>query len=882
MSHYKYGRLTVFGALAILALLLTATCNLQPVSTIRLKASPELYLPLGSKQFDTNTLFKKLEEEMLQSISSDTFGKPGTATSDTQSAIYRYTDPKAKDSDQLKYLAHYSVQSFTFNVGSYFGKTSNTGTAVLSRKFDTSISIPAIAQTEKYKIPTETIHNELVKTFNKEQEHEHKKLPIPSGQTGRFSPPSVTIGFTGFNRLTFGDFSYLTISTHPAVSATVQYRIRTATLTANGKTIAGRTDSWDGHQITFPLGGETISNTPALSMELEIISGSGNIIIERKLSGTIKKAEGVNTELDDISFNSGELEIPLPKDFQRATIGEGSMNLSLTQPSEWQNISMAHKTAVVQSGSGGLSINPSGFIALGQAQSLAGVQLNNNPKVTYTPLFKVSLHNATYTYDPREEVFANFAFMIKNFTAITLKNKDDFSKVQREPAPANMRDWIKSIDITRATATVSLQNGLPAGNNVDISLKSDAFHISEQKKTFEAQQKQEQKYESTQNFSLNITPTTLFDLTTKVILPGYNASEDTFTLHNINTGSTLSFTGNVDFDLDWTKMMVKAENQEVHTFPQNGFFHLSLITKLKDTHISWDKIPLYMYAGSNTGLFNGAKVNVSLGAEYFTEKNPQLTPIVLGSSETHTLTPLPENLFPKDTKDFTGPIPPPLRHVESLEQLINKYPEGFRFTYTLSMPEGIPITREQYEKAKKEKEGKEEVKLNVDMLLEVPLGFTAEKGGGELPLASLTGEPAPVDFFGRDGILSSLPFDKQQVTLRKVRVETQLKNDTAFNPIFVLAAHDKEGKTAFKKEMSLAPGRHSLDFSDEDLETIKKISPFVPELYLRAAEGHHIVKKGQHLTVAIGAAVKADIDIPLLGDTAQQPGPASNVSENTK
>lgn len=877
MSHYKCGRSIVSGAMAILALLLTATCNLQPVSTIRLKASPELYLPLGSKQFDTNTLFKKLEEEMLQSISSDTLGKPGTATSGTKSEIYRYTDSEAKDPDQLKYLAHYFVQSFTFNIGSYFGKSADTGTAVLSRKFDTSISIPAIAKTEKYKIPTDVIHSKLIETFNKDQGH--KTLTILSGLTGTFSPPSVPISFTGFNRLTFGDSSSLTISTHPAVSATVRYRIRTATLTANGKTIPGQIDSSDGHQITFPLDGETIGNTLRMEMSLDIEGGSGDITIERKLSGTIKKAEGVNAKLDDISLGSNELEIPLPKDFQRAVIGAGTMNLSLRQPSEWQNIDITHKTEVVQSGSGGLSVNPSDFTALGQAQSLAGLQLNNNPKVTYTSVFKVSLRNAAYTYDPREEVFADFAFMIDNFTSVTLKNKDDFSKVQREPAPAIMRDWIKSINITKATATVTLQNGLPAGNDVDISLKSDAFHISEQTQRFEAQQKRERTYESTQNFSLNITPDTLFDLTTKVLLPGYNATEDTFTLHNINTGSTLSFTGNVDFDLDWSNMMVKAENKEVHRFPKNGFFHLSLITKLKDTHISWDKIPLYLYAGSNTGLFNGAKVDVALGAEYFTEKDTQLTPIVLGNTETHTLTPLPENTFPKNTKDFKGKIPHPLRRIDSLEQLINKYPAGFRFTYTLSMPKGIPITREQYEKAKKEKG---DAKINVDLLLELPIGFTAEKDGARLPLSSLTGQQLETDLLGRSGAQDSFLFDKKQVTLRKVQLETQLQNETGFDSSFVLEAKNSSGDIVLEKELSLTTGRHQLVLNPDEWETIRNTNPFSPDLYLKMAKGTHIIKKGRPLTVTIGASAKADINIPLMGGAELSSGTDSNISGKDK
>ena len=877
MFHYKCGRFAIIGVMTVLTVLVTATCNLQPVSTIRVKASPEVYLPLGAKQFDTRELFKKFEEEMTQSASFNSAGK--TTANNTNGVTYRYTSPDAENPDQLRYLVHYPVQSFSFNIENYFGKkTSPGGTTALSRTFDTNIAIPAIAKTENYKIPTHVIHNKLIDTFNKE--HEHKKLSVPAGITGTFPTPTVTVSFQGFRSITFGDASYLTISTNPVTYGSPQYRIREATLTASGKTITGQLTGGDARQVRFPLDGETIGNRLELSMQLEIDGGSGDIEIERKLSGIIKKAEGVDAELDDISLDSGVVEIPLPNDFQRATVGTGSMNLSLNQPDDWHNINMMHKTAVVQSGSGGLAINPASFTALGTAHSLAGQPLNNNPQVTYTPVFKVSLQDATYTYDPSQEVFADFAFSIESFASITLKNKDDFTKVQREPAPADMRDWIKSMDIREAVAIVTLQNGLPAGNEIRISLASDSFHIPQQEKPFDAQKKTEQRYQSTHSFSLDITPATMFDLTTKVLLPGHNGSEDTFTLQNIPTDSTLSISGNVDFTLDWTKLMVKADNQQEHTFPQNGFFSLSLISKLKNTNITWDSIPLYLYAGSASELFNDAAVEVTIGAKYFTTTQSDLTPIALAPGETHPLTPLPVNALPKDSKEFTGKIPKPLRRIDSLDTLINKYPVGFLFTYTFSMPNGVPITREQYETAKKENK---DTAIHVDLLLEVPIGFTAGEGGGKLPLTALTGGEAPrIDLFGRDGILNNLPVEKQQVVLRELRLETELKNDTDFNPMFVIAAQDTAGATVFEKELSLATGQHSLKLNDEDLDTIKKISPFSPELYLKAMPGHHIIKKGKHLTVAIGAAAKTDIDIPLLGGSSTPHMADSSTEEHNK
>lgn len=120
MFHYKCGRFAIIGVMTVLTVLVTATCNLQPVSTIRVKASPEVYLPLGAKQFDTRELFKKFEEEMTQSASFNSFGK--TTANNTNGVTYRYTSPDAENPDQLRYLVHYPVQSFSFNIENYFGK----------------------------------------------------------------------------------------------------------------------------------------------------------------------------------------------------------------------------------------------------------------------------------------------------------------------------------------------------------------------------------------------------------------------------------------------------------------------------------------------------------------------------------------------------------------------------------------------------------------------------------------------------------------------------------------------------------------------------------------------------------------------------------------
>ena len=52
MSYHKYSKYYVCIAVLI-ALVFTAACGLQPFSSVRVKASPKVYVPLGAKSLIT-------------------------------------------------------------------------------------------------------------------------------------------------------------------------------------------------------------------------------------------------------------------------------------------------------------------------------------------------------------------------------------------------------------------------------------------------------------------------------------------------------------------------------------------------------------------------------------------------------------------------------------------------------------------------------------------------------------------------------------------------------------------------------------------------------------------------------------------------------------
>lgn len=853
MSCQRYIRVVLSAAALSVVVLFAAACGLQPVSSIRIKTSPELYAPLSAKSFSANEYISPTRfKDMLKSSKSS--GREGQ--------IYYYNPPNAKDPAQLRYLIHYPLQSIPVDVNNYFGK--ERADSVLSRSFDTSIDIPKIEKTVSSAVDSEEINTKLLKVFNERYSPSSTSLSVLSGGPINDYPlPAVPITFTSFSRLIFEDSpdSALTIST----ASSLNYVITSGTLTISGVPIAGVPN---GKSIRFPLAGRTIIGNNAMQLQITIRredTTGGNVTITPKLEGTIALVDGVTADLDVISLEEKQMEIALPEGFRRAKIDTGSLNLDVLQPPGWSEISISHQTHIKQEGTAGLNLAPTSFTQAGTPVSLAGQSLNTDTRLKYSSKLKVKLTNATYIKSDTP-VNAECSVSIGKFEKVTLAKRSDFEKAQDEPVPSDMKKWVQSIRIKKVTAKVVLTNNLPAENPININLESTVFGINGTDKhgasgVFPAQvQNKEVKYPGEENFNLPITPETKFDLKSTV-LPGSPEGSDAYTLKNIETGKKVEFSGKVEFDIDWESMVVKADGGKGSSFPEGDLLRLPMLSKLKKAGIQLDKMPMYFYAGSDSGLFKDTEVTLDLSVEALDE-NGISTPTSL-LKKSHKLVPLPADAF-KDaegeegkTKTLTKAVPEPMFTVDTLHKTLNGYPEGIRFKYAISMENGVTITREEYKSAKAKNGG--DPAINVDLLLEIPIGFTVSSGGGELELYSAT---EAID------LKDKLPIGEEQFKLRKLQLNANLENKSDFDPAFILRIKNRgdKGSLLDDKKISLATGNQELKFTSQEWDKLKEAGAFIPELYLKLEPGKpYTVKKDAELKANLSVTVTADVDYVLGG-----------------
>ncbi len=855
MSYHKYSKYPMCISILI-ALAFTAACGLQPFSSVRIKAKPTVYVPLGEKSITEAEVFTKLEETLQKN--------------NKNIRLYRY-QPSGGD-DKLRYLVHYPLQTLELDISKYFngdplGNGGSGDTAALSQNFEKKISVPNLQQKKDVSIDVSGINQELLNRFNTSNTI---SVTIPSGIAPLLSHrQSVNVSFTGFNTISFENGAKLTLSSS---STTVVYTITAATMKSNGASVTG-TISPDGKKIEFPLNGITISNALVFNLTLNLTSGSDNISLDSNLEGVIKKVTGVTASDIDVSLPPQTIPLSLPAEFEKATIAAGSMKFTAQMPNEWSDITIEEKMKVVQSGADGFSIDPSDYRPLGNTISLENQKLNNQSTLSCTPAFKVKLNNATYT--KQDSLPITLALDIKKFKEITLQNPSGLTVNREQDVPQDMKDWVKKIKFKTVSAKIKLDNGLPAENDIKIRLSSTSFKmLLPQGKVF-VSGKTEQEYSCNGGaaFDLDIESLSKFDLKAQIILP--NTTGTTFTLKNIETGKDITLSGSIQFNPDWEEIILKAKANQTVSFPQTGRMDLSELTsKLKDSGIELEEIPAYFYAGSDSGLLGSTKMNVKLTATYIKTGETTDTSAVLVDKNNVALKALPVGTFPSD-KIFTGAIPDAMLSIKqgesgitkTLAGIMNDYPKNLQLTCTLNMGE-IPITRAKYNTLKDKKP-----KVSIDLVLDVPVGFKVASNR-TFSLMDMFGiNMSGTDLFGRRSAHDK-PFgldDQILDSLQALNVHINLKNDLSGPvPKCILRFKDGLGNpinddfgNPIEKKITAAAVEQTVTLTSSELKKLLKKYPVSPELVLELPQGSYSLKRDFKLGASITVSAETDIDYSM-------------------
>ncbi|NNM53897.1 MAG: hypothetical protein HKM05_04155 [Spirochaetales bacterium] len=809
---------------ALGALSLFASCS-SPVSSVTIKAKPTVYASLGQYSYPVSSYINPSKIESLM-------GNP------TGLSVYNYQPtPTGSGTAPQEYLFHYPLLSVPLNVGSNMTNL-NLASLINTKIPAQSFAIPAINQTMN--IPaTFDVNAVLRQAVNSGLTAQTATI----GETGLSSPPPATVTIP----LSISSFSTVTVATGAlnltfgAVSGAspgFTLTITQISLVAGGQTLSSTASSLNlltGGTATLPFAAST-TLTSSFNVALTVTTSGGTtghqdtFTMQAALSNdfTISSASGVNFSTS-IPVPATSFPFNPASNFVSATVAPSQGQMIITPgalPSSWTGFTQSTSVSISQPAGLNLNQNGSGPLTLdlsNQTISASTISLSGSTTVKAVNATISGLSGPVTLTSSAAITVGQFSSVVvtpgSSFVPSTTVNYNLQTNLSAQQF--QMWQWVNWIDFTGLGFSLSFTNNLPAGNDMNMTINSQAFGLSQ-----------------TQALTSNQTTTTSFlsgstttpyqyvpshnygagawviDLAVTLQPKSWNAATGELTLYNISPGSTLNFSATLTPVTNWSQVNISPPASGFSgTYPTSGSVDLSGLTKYLGSNFTFPIIPAYVYlSGIDPTKISG--MNATVTAEY-TNAGVLTTTYLLGTSTSPssiTMLSLPPT-FPPDGSTLTGYPQPVSATISDLSPPFNAKPTDLVLKYDLSMA-SITLTPSDLTSTS-------DTTLSVGIAVPFPLQFIIPASGASLNFNSGTS-----DFFGRTSPTSNT-VDNLLGQLTSVTVALNLDNTTGLTGSAVFS--DSSG---FSKSLTLVTGLSTvqLQLTPADISHIINTIPFAPSL----------------------------------------------------
>lgn len=431
------------------------------------------------------------------------------------------------------------------------------------------------------------------------------------------------------------------------------------------------------------------------------------------------------------------------------------------------------------------------------------------------------------------------------------------------PLPEEMTKLVSSITFETVGAAVTLNNGLPAGNDINVTVSSTTLSIAEKKEVFPAQSPATKKFLG-QNVTLQPATQSNIDMKMKVELPGYKSADNTFTVQNVKPGEKYSVGGSVAFDVDWKEATVKTEKPYEGSYPEDGGDPMSLadLWSMIPQGIGFKEIGAYLYME--------APMDIKMSG-YMTMNEKSLW----GSTEKkETLSKSTAPVGPKEGEwtDYVDPTKASVNLSDKLLEILKGRPDSLSFKYSLEAEE-VKINKEQVS-------GTQSLRAVMLMKLPMALEINSDKMVDKPENMPFKEKGVPIDVFTLAKVYSNEPdanndlfkreepwslddeINKLLDQLQSLKMELDYTNDLGMR----LGAWFYDSRTEISKNFTLEQGGGTinLDFGLEEIKEIIQEYPFSPKLYVflpdTTPENPFVLNRDGKLDFTLTVAAAADID----------------------
>lgn len=253
----------------------------------------------------------------------------------------------------------------------------------------------------------------------------------------------------------------------------------------------------------------------------------------------------------EFSFTLNDTESDI---FESCEVKQGKLFTEIIIPSDWEGVSVSYSF----SANGGLVVKESEgetsetkkTIDLADKE-ITKEQVNATAKITLTVQSGYSVSSSPLMLKISSDIESLKTLNVNLSDVTTSFNK-------KEDLPEGMKDAFSKIYLSSSGVKIDYVNTLPAGNNINLTVKSEFFELNKTGVLEAANTQGELELLSDSSKEIDIDNSSSYDFGVNISLPGAEPSEpQKVSLQNVKFGDTYQISMNITPVLNWEKIVLK-------------------------------------------------------------------------------------------------------------------------------------------------------------------------------------------------------------------------------------------------------------------------------------------------------------------------------------
>lgn len=362
--------------------------------------------------------------------------------------------------------------------------------------------------------------------------------------------------------------------------------------------------------------------------------------------------EAKNIDLNELNFNFtlNDTESDI---FESCEVGQGTLFTEIIIPYDWEGVSVSYSFSTT----GGLEVSKEKTSGTKKTIDLAGEkitkeQVNATAQITLTVQSDYSVSASPLMLKISSDIESLKTLNVKLSDVTTSFNK-------KEDLPEGMKDAFSKIYLSSSGVKIDYVNTLPAGNNINLTVKSEFFELNKTG-VLEAANTQGvlELLSDPPSKKIDISNSSSYDFDVKISLPGATEpGSQKVSLKNVKFGDTYQISMNITPVLNLEKIVLKQgfTKNDKKELPFNIKELLSSVSdKISDenlfANIEIKSLPIYVFFtkpqtnGSN--LFTNSKFTGKMSVYY--EKETGANKEIISQTLVDTDSGEDENIIPRE------------------------------------------------------------------------------------------------------------------------------------------------------------------------------------------------------------------------------------------